>query len=44
MCLVHGLEVGISNFVYGIVLGYVFTRYAALAIDGRQTGSAEFIP
>ncbi len=39
--LSHGFEIGISNFVYGVLLGYLLTRKAAPAIDEQQTGSAE---
>jgi uncharacterized membrane protein (DUF485 family) len=42
--LAHGFEIGISNFVYGILLGYLLTRKAAPAIDEQQTGSAESLP
>ncbi len=42
--LAHGFEIGISNFVYGILLGYLLTRKAAPAIDEQQTGSAEALP
>ena len=41
--LAHGFEIGISNFVYGVLLGFLLTRKAAPAIDERQAGSAEFL-
>jgi uncharacterized membrane protein (DUF485 family) len=39
--LAHGFEIGISNFVYGILLGYLLTRKAAPAVDEQQAESTE---
>jgi hypothetical protein len=42
--LTHGFEIGISNFAYGVLLGFLLTRKAAPANDEQQTGSAESPP
>lgn len=42
--LAHGFEIGISNFIYGIVLGYVLTRKAVPTVDVEQVESAGSIP
>ncbi|HXH49422.1 MAG TPA: hypothetical protein VNM47_08755 [Terriglobia bacterium] len=39
--LAHGLEIGISNLVYGVLLGYLITRKAAPATGGGRIESAE---
>jgi hypothetical protein len=36
--LAHGFEIGISNFAYGVLLGYLLTRRAVPAVD---VGGAE---
>lgn len=41
--LAHGFEIGVSNFVYGILLGYVLTRKATPAADEEQAESAEVL-
>lgn len=41
--LAHGFEIGISNFVYGILLGHLLTRKAAPTTDEQQAGSTESI-
>lgn len=42
--LAHGFEIGISNLVYGVLLGYLITRKAAPAINGALAESAESLP
>jgi hypothetical protein len=42
--LAHGFEIGISNLVYGVLLGYLLTRKAAPATGTGQIGSAESLP
>jgi hypothetical protein len=37
----HGFEIGMSNFVYGVLLGYLLTRKAAPANGEQQAGSTE---
>ena len=39
--LAHGFEIGISNFVYGLLLGYVLTRKAAPGFDVEQGEGTE---
>lgn len=39
--LAHGFEIGISNFIYGILLGYLLTRKATPVADTQQVGTAE---
>jgi uncharacterized membrane protein (DUF485 family) len=40
----HGFEIGISNLVYGLLLGYLLTRKAAPTLDVQQAGNAESLP
>ena len=40
----HGFEIGISNLVYGILLGYLLTRKSTPAADALQPGRAESLP
>jgi len=42
--LAHGFEIGISNFVYGVLLGYLLTRKTAPTTQEQQAGSAESFP
>jgi hypothetical protein len=42
--LAHGFEIGISNFAYGILLGYLLTRKAAPAIEIGGPENSESIP
>ncbi|HEX5410391.1 MAG TPA: hypothetical protein VFZ27_00855 [Terriglobia bacterium] len=39
--LAHGFEIGISNLVYGVLLGYLITRKAVPAAGGLLAESAE---
>jgi hypothetical protein len=42
--LAHGYEIGVSNFVYGLLLGYLLTRKAVPAAGEQQSWDAESIP
>jgi hypothetical protein len=42
--LAHGFEIGISNLVYGVLLGYLLTRKAAPATGSEQAESVESLP
>jgi uncharacterized membrane protein (DUF485 family) len=42
--LAHGFEIGISNFVYGILLGYLLTRKAAPVFEIGGAENSESIP
>ena len=42
--LTHGFEIGISNLVYGVLLGYLLTPKAAPAPEMQQAGRAESLP
>lgn len=42
--LAHGFEIGISNLVYGALLGFLLARKAAPTIEEQQAGSAKSLP
>jgi hypothetical protein len=42
--LAHGFEIGISNLVYGVLLGYLLTRKAAPAAGRGHAEGAESFP